>query len=95
MKKNIERKTDLGFKFSDIISPEEQLVMRMTVSKKKYSFDKDQFEAGKRLHRVSGTPLSRAAERTMNTVVRQTWFNPNTGKEISFLNVPKATTDVG
>lgn len=95
MKKNIERKADLGFRFSDIISPEEQLVMRMTVSKKKYSFDKAQFEAGKKLYRVSGTPLNKAAERTMNTVARQTWFNPNTGKEISFLNVSKATTDVG
>lgn len=74
MKKNIERNVDLGFRFSDIISQEEQLVMKMAVSNKQYKLTKSQFEAGKRLHRMSN-PMSKAALRIVATVTRQTWVD--------------------
>lgn len=74
MKKNIERKVELGFRFSDIISQEEQLVMKMAASTHQYNLDKSFFEAGKRLHRMSN-PMSKAALRIVANVTRQTWID--------------------
>lgn len=83
MRKNIERNVDAGFKLRDIISQEEQLVMKMAVSQKKYNLDKTQFETGKRLHRESGKPLSKAGQRLMNTLKPQTWLDQK-GKVVNF-----------
>jgi len=74
MKKNIERKVELGFRFSDIISKEEQLIMKMAVSNKQYDLNKSEFEAGKRLHRMS-SPMSKAGLRVVANVTKQTWID--------------------
>ena len=85
---------ELTFKLYDLISPEEQTIMRMAVSRKKYAVNPKEFQRGKIEFRRNPLVETRAARRLMNTVCRKQWFNPKTGKEISFF-LTNATSDIG